>query len=664
VQSSRLETARTGIAPALGASVTRIDRETIERLPQGGGASLNQVLLQAPGVVQEAQGDLHVRGDHRNLQYRINGVIIPEAISGFGQLFDARGMRSVELITGALPAQFGYRTAGIVDITLRSGAQDPGGTASLYGGSFGQFQPSLAYGSAVGPFEYYVTGSYLRSDRGFENPTSSPNSIHNSTEQVRGLVNMAYLLDDRTRVAFIGGTNQSRFRDPQHPGSAGAIHRLRPEQLRQRDLRARQWQRSSFGVLAVQHSRDALDVQLSAFVRQTSISYVPDTVGEVVLSGVAAETRKRNYLAGPSGRRLLAARRGAYAARRLLRLRRHHAQHRQQHGAAGERHGRGLRRALHHPGARADRGPALRRLRPGRMAADRRAHAQLRRALRRDEPAGERLAAQPARQSRLAARLEATTISAGYARYFTPPPSELLTNPALARYVGTTLAPEVLQASPPRPERAHYFNLGIRHRIGEYLTLGGEAFYRSVRDMQDLGQFGSAYIFSPYNYREGRVFGTELSAQWRRGPLLAYGNLTLSRSEGRGLVSNQYFWSTAELAQVQKKFVRTDHDQLITGSAGVAYTVWEGGNVSSTLVYGSGMRRGFANSQVVTPYVTVNLGLSQEFTIAGGGKWTARLDVLNLFDRSYQLRDGTGIGVGAPQYGLRRGIYAGLSRAL
>jgi len=130
------------------------------------------------------------------------------------------------------------------------------------------------------------------------------------------------------------------------------------------------------------------------------------------------------------------------------------------------------------------------------VAAHRPAHAQLRRALRRDEPAGQRLAAQPARE--LVWRpSEATTVSAGYARYFTPPPSELLTNPALARYVGTTLAPEVLQASPPRPERAHYFNLGIRHRIGESLTLGGEAFYRSVRDMQDLGQFGSAYIFSP-----------------------------------------------------------------------------------------------------------------------------------------------------------------------
>ncbi|MBS7809405.1 TonB-dependent receptor [Roseococcus pinisoli] len=663
VQSSRLDTARTGIAPSLGASVTRIDRDTIERLPQGGGASLNQVLLQAPGVVQEAQGDLHVRGDHRNLQYRINGVIIPEAISGFGQLFDARGLRAVELVTGALPAQFGYRTAGIVDIGLRSGAQDPGGSASLYGGSFGQFQPSLAYGGAVGPFEYYVTGSYLRSDRGFENPTSAPQAIHNSTEQVRGLVNMAWLLDDRTRLSFIGGTNQSRFQIPNVPGQAPQFTAFGQDSYDSASLRARQWQRSSFGLLAVQHSHGALDVQVSAFMRQTSISYVPDTVGEVILSGVGAETRKRNTsigLQGDASWRLAEAhtlRAGFFVS-----------------GDVTRNIANSTVLPLDAQGATFDAPYTIRER--GRI------EGQLYGVYAQDEwritdqltlNFGGRFDVmnQQVNASQLSPRAnlvwrpsDATTVSLGYARYFTPPPSELLTSPALYRYVGTTLAPEVLQASPARPERAHYFNLGLRHRIGENLTLGAEAYYRSVRDMQDLGQFGSAYIFSPYNYREGRVFGTELSAQWRRGALLAYGNLTLSRSEGRGLVSNQYFWSEAELAQVQKKFVRTDHDQLITGSAGVAYNVWEGGNISSTLLYGSGMRRGFANSQVVTPYVTVNLGLSQEFTIAGGGKWTARLDVLNLFDRSYQLRDGTGIGVGAPQYGMRRGIFAGLSRTL
>ena len=48
--------------------------------------------------------------------------------------------------------------------------------------------------------------------------------------------------------------------------------------------------------------------------------------------------------------------------------------------------------------------------------------------------------------------------------------------------------------------------------------------------------------------------------------------------------------------------------------------------------------------------------------IAGFGSWSARLDVVNLFDKVYEIRDGTGVGVGAPQYGARRGIFVGVTR--
>jgi outer membrane receptor protein involved in Fe transport len=41
---------------------------------------------------------------------------------------------------------------------------------------------------------------------------------------------------------------------------------------------------------------------------------------------------------------------------------------------------------------------------------------------------------------------------------------------------------------------------------------------------------------------------------------------------------------------------------------------------------------------------------------------TIRADVLNLFDRKYQLRSGEGVGVGAPQWGERRGFFVGISK--
>jgi outer membrane receptor protein involved in Fe transport len=39
-----------------------------------------------------------------------------------------------------------------------------------------------------------------------------------------------------------------------------------------------------------------------------------------------------------------------------------------------------------------------------------------------------------------------------------------------------------------------------------------------------------------------------------------------------------------------------------------------------------------------------------------------RLDVINLFDEIYEIRNGTGVGVGAPQFGPRRTILAGLTQ--
>ncbi len=119
-------------------------------MPLGASTPVNQILLQAPGVVQDSYGEVHVRGDHANLQYRINGVIIPESISGFGQTLDTRMIESMSLLTGALPAQYGLRTAGVVDITTRSGQKlGNGGSVGLTTGSHATFDPTLSgWGSA------------------------------------------------------------------------------------------------------------------------------------------------------------------------------------------------------------------------------------------------------------------------------------------------------------------------------------------------------------------------------------------------------------------------------------------------------------------------------------------------------------------------------------
>ncbi|MGA7033691.1 MAG: ligand-gated channel, partial [Pseudolabrys sp.] len=132
-QNTQFDTARDNLSPRFGASTFDMNRAFIDTLPQGADAPVNKVLLQAPGVSQDsvASGEIHVRNEHANVQYRINGITLPDGISGFGHILDSSFIGSLALITGALPAQFGLRTAGIIDI------QTPSGNALQQGGSIG-----------------------------------------------------------------------------------------------------------------------------------------------------------------------------------------------------------------------------------------------------------------------------------------------------------------------------------------------------------------------------------------------------------------------------------------------------------------------------------------------------------------------------------------------
>ena len=88
----------------------------------------------------------------RSSEFRINGVVLPEGVSALGPVLDTNFIGSMSLLTGTLPAQYGLRTAGVLDITSRSFAT-PGGEVSLYGGSRQTVTPSFDYGGSVGNSE-------------------------------------------------------------------------------------------------------------------------------------------------------------------------------------------------------------------------------------------------------------------------------------------------------------------------------------------------------------------------------------------------------------------------------------------------------------------------------------------------------------------------------
>src|SRR5436309_5679964 len=161
VQSQQLDISREQIVPNLGATRYTVGPDRLDSQAQGENAPFNQTILRFPGVAQDSFGQLHVRGEHANLQYRIDDVLLPESIPGFGQELETRFADNISLVTGALPAQFGFRTTGVIDIHTKNGAVFQQGEASLYVGSFDTIKESLEYGAVSGNLSYFGTESYL-----------------------------------------------------------------------------------------------------------------------------------------------------------------------------------------------------------------------------------------------------------------------------------------------------------------------------------------------------------------------------------------------------------------------------------------------------------------------------------------------------------------------
>jgi outer membrane receptor protein involved in Fe transport len=254
-----------------------------------------------------------------------------------------------------------------------------------------------------------------------------------------------------------------------------------------------------------------------------------------------------------------------------------------------------------------------------------------------------------------------TTFHAGYARYFTPPPLELVQAGSISKFNGTSNQSEVTESTPVKPERAHYFDAGFTQQFGKSFSLGVDAYYKASRDLIDEGQFGAAVIFSPFNYARANQYGAEVTAQYQLGGFSAYANFGFERGVGKEIVSGQFLFGADELAFIKDHYVFLDHDQRYTVSAGAAYT-YKNSTIYVDMLYGSGLRSGFANTDELPGYYPVNLGLTHEFKLpAKFGRLQARFDVVNVFDQTYELRNGSGIGVFAPQFGPRRGFFGGLS---
>jgi outer membrane cobalamin receptor len=192
--------------------------------------------------------------------------------------------------------------------------------------------------------------------------------------------------------------------------------------------------------------------------------------------------------------------------------------------------------------------------------------------------------------------------------------------------------------------------------ITKGLNAGIDGYYKSSHSVLDEGQFGQALILSSFNYKRGEIYGVEFTSSYEHEGFSAYLNFAYEWARGTQVSSAQFLFDPDELAYIQKNWVFLDHDQRFTGSVGASYT-WHDWKAAVDGLYGNGLRSGFANTVKLHPYETFNLSLQRQIKITEKTSVTVRFDVVNLFDKIYEIRDGSGIGVGAPQFGQRRGFY-------
>jgi outer membrane receptor protein involved in Fe transport len=655
----------------LGASTSSINRTTIERLPQADNTPIDKLILQFPGVSYDSaisNPSFHVRGEYANVQVRINGVIVPEGVSALGPFLDTNFIGNISLLTGALPAEYGLRTAGVLDITSRN-FSTPGGEVSLYGGSRQTFTPSINYGGSFGSSQYFVSARGNWSGLGLESATPGLNAIHDETQQGKFFGYASSMLDESTRFSMISAASYGRFQIPNQPGQT-PLGDFGPASLDSTQINENEIDQYYLTMASLQkHGTDG-DAQIAVFSRYAQAHFLPDVFNDLAFNDQASDIIRQSTLTGTQFDT-------SYIVSDRHTLRAGFTVTGEQTNVSN------VETVLPTDGVGdvtssvpeniTDKTSLLgwnlgTYLQDEWKITD---QLTLNSGVRFDQLYQFVDANQFSPRIALVYKpFQGTTLHAGYSRYFTPPYQAQATQANIALFTDTTAQPDIEQADPVKPERSNYFDVGVEQVVLRGLNMGLDLYYKQAKDMLDDGQFGQVPILTQFNWAQGYSEGGEFKLNYTQGNFNAYGNFAYNISRATGPESNQYLFDSDEFAYLQTHWHYTDDMQRMTGSAGASYRLMNATTLSADMTYGSGLRAGdfpqvAPNDTHATPYVVVNTGIAHDVRWSSDYKpLTVRFDIVNLFDKIYQLRTGSGIGEFAPQYGARRGYFVGLSQKL
>jgi hypothetical protein len=656
VESTRL--GGPGLTPS-GSADYAVTQQDILNLPAGQDSKLTDVLTQMPGVSIDQNQQIHVRDtEGPQFQYQIDGVMVPLDINTnppFLSMINPMFVRQMDLLTGVLPARYGYATGGVVDIETRHGCSAQGGTLSVHAGQRDTFQPSIEQSGCDGRLSYFISGLYDRSNSAFSSATPAPTPRHDHAQGGQALGVFELRLSPATSIETVLSGAASDNQLPNVPGLAPRYALAGTSGPPSANIDSYLNFRDALAMVALKSSPvPNLAWQLAYSFHTIVQAFRPDDAGELIYQGVASTTTHRDLdhtlegdLTWHTHAHTLQAGfyQGAYSA---------HIDDNSLVFPVDE----GGAQTSTIPASIANDAHALNWLSGAYIDDLWKCNSRLTAALgiRWDRITGFTRGSQLDPTINLsfeAAR--GTTVHAGFARNFQVPIFQGISPRAPAAFAGTTAASPPGAVSPVT-EDDHLWDIGSLTHITHRLRLSVDNYYERTHHYLDTGQFGVVPIFAAFNYGEGHMWGSELGLHYRRGPLSAYTNVTVGRNWQKGIATGQFNFDPAELAFIESHAILLDHQPLLGMTAGLS-GAWHSYALGLAGTFSRGLRGGFADQQQLPRVLQMDIGVQRSFDVPGIGEITQRISVLNLFDRINLIRPAAGIGIFQAAFGPRRTIY-------